>query len=178
MKLTLKWHKRIAFKTLMVLIMVISYSCATFSELPSIRNSRNIEGIYFNDNPADSSWNSRTLWSLIDYKSEVKGDSLLVKLSFTEDNMLIACLMINDKLLVEKKVKGKLKDDGCYYSRRQFFIIPILPILWGYSNYQKRIYSLEDAIGIEITSNSGGVAIIMAGGNKYNDSYKFIKVDN
>lgn len=87
--------------------------------------------------------------------------------------MLKAILMTRDSVFVEKTIKGKFKDDGCYYTRRQFYVIPLLPILWAFSNYQQRIYSLDGALGYEVTSNSGGAVIIMASGNKYNQSYKF-----
>lgn len=156
-----------------VLFFLINQGCAPFSELPAVQASENIEGIYFNDNPADTTWKKRSLWSLIDYKSEIEEDSLLVSFRKTDDEMLSAYLMVKDSILVEHKIKGKFKDDGCYYSRRQVFIIPILPILWGYSNYQKRIYSIEGALVFEVTSNSGGVAIFMAGGDKYNDIHEY-----
>ncbi len=157
----------------MLLSALINQGCAPFSKLPVIQSPENIEGTYYNKSIPDSVLRERTLWSLIDYKREVKRDSLLVKFLKTEEGMLKAILMTRDSVFVEKTIKGKFKDDGCYYTRRQFYVIPLLPILWAFSNYQQRIYSLDGALGYEVTSNSGGAVIIMASGNKYNQSYKF-----
>ena len=164
-------------KIIVIFIAIISQSCAPFSSLPkTMKESRNIKGIYLNDCRTDSAQRSRTLWSLVDYKSEVKRDGLTVKFEIIEDEMLKAYLMTRDSVLVEKIIKGKFNEDGCFYSRRQFYIIPILPILFLYSNYQKRIYSIEGSLVFEVTYNQGGAVIIMAGGDKFNYIYEFEKL--
>ena len=164
-------------KTIIIIFWaIINHSCAPFSKLPNILiESKNIEGIYFNECKADTSLRGRTLWSLIDYKSEVKSDSLFVKIDINQDEMLCAYLIKQDCVLVEKVIKGKFEDDGCFYSRRQFYIIPILPILFVYDNYQKRIYLNDGNLIFEVTSNQGGAFIIMASGDKYNHIYRFNK---
>ena len=146
-------------------------SCTTYSLLPeNISNYSEIKGIYSNNSKVDttSAWREARIWQLLDYKREIREDSLFVKIDIIDTKSLKIMFLRNDEKIGEKQIKGKFRDDNCFYTRRKFYIIPILPILWGYSNEQKRIYRVDDLLAIETTYNYGGVFIIMAGGDKSN----------
>ncbi len=171
--------KYLKFRTVIILLLATAFnqSCAPFSTLcKTVDESSKIEGLYYNDCHTDTIY-PRRLWALIDYKHEVKEDSLLVKMEIISDIMLKAQLIRKDDILVEKIFKGEFKEDNCFYTRRRFWILPILPIIWAFSNEQERFYRIEDDLILERTSNSGGVMIFMAGGNSYNDVWEYKKSD-
>jgi len=152
-------------------------SCAPFGTLPQKTDRENkIMGVYSND--CDSTSNrylKQRLWEKIDLKNSIDKDSLLVRFEITEDMKLKAQLLNDKELLQEKIIKGKFKEDGCFYTRRQFYIIPILPILFAYSNKQKRIYLIDNSLVFEMTYNSGGAVIIMASGNSDSNKWFYTK---
>lgn len=109
----------------------------------------------------------------MDQKNEVQTDSISVRLDIIDTKSIKVSFLDKNKLIKEKVIKGKTKEDKCFYTRRRFYIIPILPVLWFFSNEQKRIYRLDNTLVVEVTSNSGGAVIIMAGGNKSDDVWRF-----
>lgn len=160
-------------KAIFILLIFATASCATFSPLPNnFKTSNKIDGVYNND-PCLNPFGKHKLWDFIHNKSSVQKDSLHVSLSLVKKNRLQAKLLDGDKVIAEKYLKITAKDDSCYYTKRAFYIIPILPIIWFYSNEQKRIAIGENSLILERTSNSGGAMIFMAGGDKYNDSWEY-----
>ncbi len=164
-------------KIKLLFILLYLTGCASFSPLPyDFKASSNINGIYHND-PYINPFGDHKLWDHIHSKSSVPKDSLYVSFAFIEKNRLHAELLDGEKIIAEKDLKIKLGNDSCYYSKR-FFVIPILPIIWAYSNEQKRFVIGEKSLILERTSNSGGAMIFMAGGDKYNDSWEYEKKNN
>jgi hypothetical protein len=148
-------------------IAIIVHGCAPFATLPKTAvKSSEIVGIYSNDCDTTNSWKKNKLWELIDPKYISGEDSLFVKFEITPNNRIKAHLIKDNKILAEKTIKAKLKKDQCYYTRRVFYVVPILPVLWWYSNRQDRIYKIDDTLVFENSFNRGGVIVIMAGGNK------------
>ena len=162
------------------LILLLVQSCTTYSVLPkNINNHSCIEGVYSNMSGTDTiKSRGRTLWSVVDWKHEIKIDNISVKIEIVNPKKLRIIFIENYKNIGEKLLKGKFKEDECFYTRRQFIIIPILPIIWGYSNTQKRIYQIDNELIIETTDNHGGVFIFMASGDKYNEIWTFKQLDN
>ncbi len=164
------------------LIFFVAQSCTTYSVLPkNISNHSSIEGVYSNMSETDSERTysyTRSLWSVIDHKREIKADSISVKVEIINSKELKFSFFRDDEIVGIKWLKGKFKEDECFYTRRVFYVIPILPILWGYGNFQKRIYRVDNELIIEMVGNHGGVAIIMAGGDKYDDILSFKQIDN
>jgi hypothetical protein len=141
----------------------------------NISNYSYIEGIYSN-----ISINKREirLWQLVDHRHEIKSDSINVKVEIVNPKTLKFTFLRSNEKIGEKLVKGGFQAEKCFYTRRRFYVIPILPVLWMFSNEQERIYHVDDELIIETTSNSGGAVIIMAGGNKYNDIWRFKRLKN
>lgn len=146
-------------------------SCITYNVLPkNVSEKSNIVGIYLNN--SNNKDNTR-IWQLLDYKHEIKEDSITAKIEIINKKTLCFTFLKENEILGKKLIKGKFNDDNCFYRRKIFYIIPILPILWGYSNEQTRIYLINDELVIEKTFNYGGAFIFMAGGDKGNRIYKF-----
>jgi hypothetical protein len=154
-------------------------SCAPFRTLPEpINKSLEIAGIYSNDCDSTDAWTEKTLWELIEPKYNMKEEGLLVLLDIENDKRLKANLISKNDTIREKLIKGRFRDDQCFYTRRLFYIVPILPILWWYRNEQNRICLTCDQLVFENTYNTGGAAIIMAGGSSRNYIWKFKKLDD
>ncbi len=103
---------------------------------------------------------------------------MIVRLELTKENKLKAFLIKDGKTISEKLIKGKFKKDNCYYTKRVFYVVPILPILWCFKNEQERIYLTDSTLIYESTYNYGGAVIIMAGGNSGNYKWMFTKIED
>ena len=116
-----------------VVLAIFLKSCSPFKEVTNtISNRREIFGAYENDcDSVDNEYASKNqLWQTID-KNYIAGKTgLLVTIQETQNNKLLAQLIDGDSLINEKIIKGHFKDDKCYYKRRFFYVVPILPILW------------------------------------------------
>jgi hypothetical protein len=160
--MNLQWHG-----ALFLLVAIVSQSCTTFKPITrQPKRSQEIAGIYSNDFDSTSSWYKEKLWQIIQPKKAPKEDSLQVRFEITPKNKLKAQLLKNDSIIAEKIIKGEFREDQCYYVRRRFFIIPILPVLFMYSNEQVRIYAVDKTLVFEKAYNKGGAVIIMAGGSE------------
>jgi hypothetical protein len=115
---------------------------------------------------------------LIDFKNSIPEVGLRVKIKILNKNRLRAQLVRGNNIISEKIIKGSIKEDKCFYTRRIFYFIPVLPILFLYNNSQTRYYFDEGFIVIEDTGNRAGALIIFAGGNKYNDKSQFEKIND
>ena len=161
-----------------LLLALAIQSCATFSSLPaSVEKSTEIVGVYSNDCDSTDSFGKRKLWQLIDYKDSIEEDNLIVRFEVTENHTLNAFLFRDNEVIAEKLINGKFKKDNCYYTRRDFYFVPILPILWWYSDDRERIYFSNESLIFEETYSTGGILIIMASGHNGNHKSMFNKVE-
>ncbi len=162
-------------KGLFFLIVFLLTGCVTFSPLPDDFNiNETIDGIYSND-PCINPFGDYKLWDFINFKSSLQKDGLFVRLTMLKDNRLQVRLLDDDQIIAEEMIKIKRKEDNCFYTRKVFYVIPILPVLWFFSNVQARFIVGEKTIILEETSNKGGAVIFMAGGSKHNASWEFEK---
>jgi hypothetical protein len=146
-----------------------------FSTLPQEFTITNkIDGIYCN-NPIVNPFGNIKLWDFLNPKSNVEGENLYVSLNLKENNILHAKLLNDTLVISEKFINIVKKEDNCYYTKRDFYIVPILPILWWYSNSQKRLIFGENSLIVERSYSGGGVFLIMAGGDDINDSWEYEK---
>jgi hypothetical protein len=150
-------------------------NCTAFKSLPSGNiNSRDISGKYLNSSIPDTlKKKDTTLWNLFQDNKEIMNIPIFVKFQVKSEKSIEVTFWNQDSLLAKRILKGKFKKDNCYYLRRKFSFVPILPILWWYSNEQKRIYKIADDLFIEQIGSTGGAAIIMAGGSNYDNLWKF-----
>jgi hypothetical protein len=164
-----------------LLLLTILQGCTTYKVLPpNVCSVNTIEGVYFNtefDTINKREWKG-TLWTSLDYKHAIQSDSIFVKINFIHEKSIKLTFFLNDSIIGTKVIKGKSKTDNCFYTRRIFYIIPILPVLWAFSNEQKRIYRINDELVVEYVRNSGGAFLIMAGGSNVNNLRRFKKIEN
>jgi len=167
-------------KIIMQFSLILLFGCSInrtlpFSTLPQEFTITNeIDGIYCND-PIVNPFGNLKLWDFLNPKCNFEGENLYVSLKLKENDILHVKLL-NDTLIVsEKLINLEKKEDNCYYTKRNFYIVPILPILWWYSNTQKRLIFGENSLIVERSYSGGGVFLIMAGGNDINDSWEYEK---
>ncbi len=143
--------------------------CAPFKPLSvQIADSTEIFGTYRNACDSTDFWYKADLWNNVDEKYRNEAEGLTVKIDRNAEGMLRFQLMSNDSAISETIVKGKFKDDNCYYSRRKFYIIPFIPLYFGFSNTQERFYRLGDTLVIDKTFNRMGAVILFASGDAGN----------
>lgn len=158
-----------------LVFIIFTTSCISYSPLPyDYKTSKSIEGIYNND-PCTNPFGDSKLWDFIHYKSSLEKDSLCVSLKLIGKNRLYAKLLDGDSVIAEEEIKIELKEDSCYYTKRKSYIVPILPILWFYSDSQERFIVGKSSLILERTSSDGGAMIFMAGGNDLNNSWEYTK---
>ena len=187
----------------MCLICLVVQSCTTYSVLPkNIRNHSDIEGVYSNVSEIDTmknigqridgvfhlwwevdslkhkAYRTVTIWNMFDRKREIKADSINVKIEIVNSKRLKFSFLKDDETIGTKLLKGKFEKDNCFYTRRRFYVVPILPVLWWYENSQERIYRVDKELVIETVYSTGGAAIIMAGGSDHNKIWKFKQMEN
>jgi len=190
------------FLWFLCLICLVAQSCTTYSVLPkNIRNHSDIEGVYSNVSEIDTmknigqridsvfyrwwevdslkhkAYRTKTIWSIVNRKHEIKVDTIIVKIEIVNTKSLMFSFSKDNDIIGTKLLKGKFKKDECFYTRRIFFIVPILPVLWCYVNSQKRIYRFDNELVIETTWNSGGAVIIMASGMNINEIWRFKQIN-
>jgi len=116
---------------------------------------------------------------LVDYKHGIKGDSISVKVEIVNSKSIMFSFFKNDEIIGTKRLKGKFKKDECFYTRRTFYVVPLFPILFGYGNFQKRIYRTDEELIIEITGNHGGGSVLLfMSGDEYNRIWRFKQIEN
>jgi hypothetical protein len=134
----------------------------------------NITGVYDNESIL-SPFGNQDLWHCIKRRSKIENDNHLVYLHF--ENKSIKAQLIKDNIIVDKKkLKGTLTD-SCFYVKKKYLIVPILPILWFYDNQQIRISARDSSLVVDEFTENGGVAIIMAGGNDWNITYEYVRIN-
>ncbi len=167
-------------KTIHLILLLIISSCSLYKPLPfsslpdGFNITNNINGLYHND-PCLNPFGNYKLWDFIYPKNSVKKEKLYVSLTLNENNILHAKLLDDTTTIAEKYIKIQRKEDSCYYTKRNFYIIPILPVIWWYSDDQKRFIFGENSLILERSNSSGGMFLIMAGGNDLNDSWEYKK---
>jgi len=166
------------FLVLAVLTLLFQ-SCTPFKVVSNTINQRTeISGVYSND--CDSTNNKhaskKQLWQSIDEKYIEVKPGLVVKVQETKKNKLFAQLIECDSVIREKIITGYFKDDQCYYKRRFFYVVPILPVLWWFETRQTRLYRNQDYLVLEEKYDTGGAIIIMAGENTTNTNRFYKKI--
>lgn len=141
--------------------------CASFTPLPAaVSKPLAVAGLYSNDQDSVQGCDDRKLWSFIDKKYKSTEANLYVRFELTGENKIKAQLRRQNETLSEKTIRGGFKGDNAYYTRKVFYFIPVLPILWGYNHEKYRLYRLDDILVYEYAYDHGGAFIIWASGNK------------
>ncbi len=162
-----------------VVLTLIFHGCSPFKDVTGTISQRTeIFGIYSNDcDSADKKYASKKqLWQTIDKKYIAEKHGLSVKITEAKNDKLFAQPFEGDSVICERNIKGHFKDDQCYYKRRFFYVVPILPILWWFENNETRLYRIKNYLVSEEKNDTGGAVIIMAGGNTTNINRFYKKI--
>ena len=161
------------------LLTLFFQSCKPFKEITKTNNSKTeILGVYSNDcDSIDNKYaTKKQLWQTVDKNYIPEKAGLEVRIQSTKNNKLFVQLIDSDSVISEKIIKGHFKNDQCYYKRRYFYIVPILPVLWWFENRQTRIYLNQGYLVLEEKEDTGGAVLIMAGGNTTNTNRLYKKI--
>ncbi len=161
---------------LILLISTLFIQCkSTFHCLPNnIVDSKGITGVYENASIL-SPFGNQDLWNCIKRRSKIENDGHLVNLQI--EKKYIQARLVKDGVMIDKKkIKGTLTD-SCFLAKKNYLIVPILPILWFFDNQQIRISARDSSLIIDEFTENGGAAIIMAGGDDRNLTYEYKKIN-
>ena len=174
----------VKYGIILVLISLLVQSCATYGVLPNnINHHSYIEGIYSNTSVSGT----RSLWDLIGGSHEIKADSTVakIKIEIIDATTLKITFLENDENIGEKLLKGKFKENECFYVKKESSVVPLFPIIWAYSDVKKRIYQIDNELVIEEAESGGAFLFFLdeddeesGGHSSSNINYKFKRLDN
>jgi len=155
---------------------LVLQSCATYSVLPkNISPGYAIEGVYSNHK---SDYRIIGI-GLLDWKRQPDNkEDITMKVEIVNPKLLEFTFYKNGEYFERKQLKGKFKEDRCFYSRKTFSVIPLFPLVYGYGNWQTRVYRVDEELIIEITENSvdGSILGVFLRHNKYNEILRFKQI--
>ncbi len=165
--------QKVIFYTVLATLIV---ACgAPFKELTYTNSSRlDFEGTYKNycDTSKTKNYRKIELWKNFDRKTEFIDSNYEIQLSLQGDKRLLAKLFLKDSLIEEETIKGKIKEDSCFYARRKFYIVPFIPLIYGYSHHRVRYYAENNDLIYEVSHSGGAGTLIMAAEHK--ETYKLV----
>ncbi len=88
-----------------------------------------------------------------------------VKIEFVSKKKAIISLYHNDRFVFSKKIHGKFKN-GYFYLRPKIWIIPLIPLVFGYDFERARLGKSGDYLTIDYRINMWGFAIAAGSSEK------------
>jgi hypothetical protein len=89
-----------------------------------------------------------------------------IKIGFNSKKQATISLYQNDKFVFSKNIHGKFKN-GYFYLRPKVYVIPLIPILFGYNFERTRIgKTTDDDLIIDYTVNRWGFALVAGSADK------------
>lgn len=129
-------------------------------------------GPYAGFNPMiNTSAATQLIWSVPEayYRNrdgnQIKSEDKLLKLEFLTKRKAFVSLYENETLLFSKKIRGKVKGNF-FYLRPKAFVLPFVPLLFGYHFERARIGKSGDNLIIDYSINSWGFALIAGSSDK------------
>ncbi len=106
----------------------------------------------------------------------IEPDEKFIQIEFIDSKKAYVSFHHNNDLIFTKKIRGKFKN-GYFYLRPKGFIIPLIPLIFGYNFQRTRIGKSGDYLLIDYTVNGWGFALVAGSSDKgYASSrYKVIK---
>lgn len=79
-------------------------------------------------------------WDHFNYKKYdfEKAKEYIVELKQLSRKKIELRLIAEDRLISKEKIRGKF-EDGYFYERSKFFVLPLFPLVYGYANYRFRL---------------------------------------
>lgn len=161
-----------------ILLSIGLLSCTSFKNYPIKEReiSSKLEGEYINHSDTLNKHHIRSLWSVLDPKyKDSTAENSLVKLEIDPEKKITATLLSADTIRKQIQLKGKFKEDGAFYTKRKFSLVPILPILWWYNHRKNRLYILENQLVVDEIHDRGGAFLIMANGSRIKRQRRYTK---
>ena len=90
---------------------------------------------------------------------EIRPEDKWVKLEFSTKKKAFVSLYEKETLLFSKKIHGKLKNNF-FYLRPKAFVLPFVPLLFGYNFERARIGKSGDNLIIDYSINRWGFALV------------------
>ena len=123
---------------------------------------QNLNGTYQNLSSSSSNKYDHFLWHTITGQSLSKvywKESKVILNVKSEKKITISLLDSLGKHVNSKNIKGKIVN-GCFQPRRKFIAIPLIPILFGYSNQVSKLCLSDEKLQLAYSWNIWGFAMI------------------
>ena len=105
----------------------------------------------------------------------IEPDEKYIQIEFINSHKAKISFYHNDKFIFTKKIRGKIKN-GYFYLRPKAFVIPLIPLIFGYSFQRTRIGKSRDNLIIDYTVNQWGFALVAGSSNKGYSSSVFKEI--
>lgn len=150
---------RLLKKLLLGLLLSLYFmSCASLKGLKLPENQRSLspnnlallEGTYINRSNTILPNEQIGLWNHLDNKPPKyyhNRKEMLVALKVLSPRKLQISLILAGDTLQQKVIKGQIKA-GAFVARRRFLLLPLIPILFWYTNSQVKLSIVEDKLMI------------------------------
>lgn len=116
------------------------------------------------------------LWDLLcRFGTSNKYAEKTVEITFLDPTTARADLIVNGEVVKTGKFRGR-PEDGCFYLRRKFSVLPFFPLLSGYTNQKQRICLLDDHLVLDAAWNEVVLVLIWGGKSKGQGSFRFVKM--
>lgn len=157
---------------------VLATSCAGFRNVDNanaILNKNNldlVDGTYSNFSISDGGGYVITFADVIDrntnmfiFKKKYNERDVRLQLKMISSKKLNVKIYKAGKLMLDKDLKVKLKDDGFLYLKEKRFMLQGIPLVFGGWNIQKSRFTVDEKNNLQIQSNyffCNGFMIVMS----------------
>ncbi|HRW63114.1 MAG TPA: hypothetical protein P5132_06480 [Bacteroidales bacterium] len=167
------------------LVSLIIHSCAS---LTAPLNENRVEiskssfkkfnGTYQNFSIDSTKRRIPSLWMILGIENYSKPGwrETIVELEFINKNTAKAKLIgKNGKVLKRKRIYGRI-NNGYFYVRRKFLLVPFAPLVFGYINEKSRFCLVDNYLHIESSWNIWGFAVVAGTDEKEQISFRCEKL--
>mgnify|MGYP001769586606 CR=1 FL=1 len=169
----------------LILVLIVIQGCASLN-LPLNENrveinKNNVEifnGTYQNFSVDSTNRRTPSLWMVFGIENYSNSDwrETIVELEFINKNTAKVKLISKDgKVLKSKRIYGRI-DDGYFYVRRKFLLVPFVPFVFGYINEKSRFCLADNFLYIESSWNIWGFAVVAGTDEKEQISFRCVKL--
>lgn len=179
-------------KILLILILVVFQNCASFKEPIVKGNLRNdnlssINGIYNNYPSSGGGFYVKSIKdvfyrniNMFDFKTDkiFQNEKLEGQITVISQKLINLKIRENEKIIFDKNLKVKLKEDGYLYIKEKITMIDGFPLIFGGWNVQKSRINITDDNKLFIESNyffCNGILIVISDWKTLNYSLSFEK---
>lgn len=170
--------------TVVLIFCLLFISCRSFKDTgndkvtPLVKSNLSIlNGTYANVAVYDSTdYSGWSLWtSIFEEPSYLENwQNCTVELKTKNNRAIKAKLLLNNKVIKERVIHGKIKN-GYFYRRPVFFLVPFFPVLGGYKHSRSRISIANEYIIADKKLYGIGMFLGFGGEQNHNHRSRFLK---